>query len=360
MTLPATMNAVVFDGPYRVSLQQRPVPKIQSPDDIIVKVLAAGLCGSELHMFRGHEPVKPGFIMGHEFTGVVVATGTDVQTVKIGDKVVAPFTVSCMKCFYCKNGYSSRCVDNMLFGSERLDGAQADYVRVPFADGTVVKAPLEIDDKVLILMADIFPTGFFGARNAFSAFNAFNGVGTQDPTELTAVVIGCGPVGLCALVSALEYRPKHLFAIDSVDSRLETARGLGAEPLNFKSDPEGMIRRIKEVTDGRGADVVIEVVGQKPALRTAYEVIRPFGFISSIGVHNSDMPFTATDGYDKNVRLQMGRCPVRSVFQDALEVLVKKQHVFSFMFENIMPLSMAVPGYEMFDKMQVKKVIFQP
>ncbi|KAI2642065.1 GroES-like protein [Xylaria nigripes] len=354
MDLPATMNAVVFDGPYRVSLQQRPVPKIQSPGDIIVKVVAAGLCGSELHMFRGHERTGSGFIMGHEFTGTVVATGEGVQTVKIGDKVVAPFTVSCMNCFYCKNGYSSRCVDNLLFGSEKLDGAQADYVRVPFADGTVVKAPPEIDDKALILMADIFPTGFFGARNAF------NGLGMQDPTEATAVVIGCGPVGLCALVSALEYKPKHLFAIDSVDSRLEIARSLGAEPLNFKTDPEGMIRRIKEVTDGRGADVVIEVVGLNPALRAAYEVIRPFGFISSIGVHNSDMPFTATDGYDKNIRVQMGRCPVRSIFPDALKVLAKRQHVFSFMFEHIMPLSMAVSGYEMFDKMQVEKVIFRP
>ncbi|KAI8634810.1 GroES-like protein [Xylariaceae sp. FL1651] len=321
MELPATMNAVVFDGPYKVSLQQRPVPKIQQNGDIIVKVQAAGLCGSELHMFRGHEPAEGGFIMGHEFTGTVVAAGKDVQTVKVGDKIVAPFTVSCMDCFYCKNGYSSRCVHSMLFGSKGLDGAQAEYVRIPFADGSVMSPP-EIDDKALILMADIFPTGFFGTRNAF------NSLGAQDPTEATAVVIGCGPVGLCALVSALEYKPKHLFAIDSVGSRLELARSLGAEPLNFKTNPEGMIKRIKEVTAGRGADVVIEVVGLKPALRTAYDVIRPFGFISSIGVHNSDMPFTATDGYDKNVRVQMGRCPVRSVFPDALKVLAKKQHVF--------------------------------
>ncbi|KAI0857985.1 GroES-like protein [Xylaria cubensis] len=349
-----TMNAVVFDGPYKVSLQQRPVPKIRDDDDIVVKVLAAGLCGSELHMFRGHEPAPAGFIMGHEFTGSVVAAGKNVETVKIGDRVVAPFTVSCMKCFYCKNGYSSRCVHSLLFGSERLDGGQAQFVRVPFADGTVVKAPAEINDEALILMADIFPTGFFGARNAF------NGLGMQDPTEATAVVVGCGPVGLCALISALEYKPKHLFAIDSVDSRLEIARSLGAEPLNFKTDPEGMLKRIKEVTEGRGADVVIEVVGLKPALRTAYEVVRPFGFISSIGVHNSDMPFTATDGYDKNIRIQMGRCPVRSVFPDALKVLAKKQHMFSFMFDHIMPLSEAVSGYDMFDKMQVQKVIFKP
>ncbi|KAI1816020.1 GroES-like protein [Poronia punctata] len=354
MELPATMNAVVFDGPYKVSLQQRPVPKIQEDDDVIVKVLAAGLCGSELHMFRGLETATPGFVLGHEFAGIVVAAGKGVQTVKVGDKVVAPFTVSCMKCFYCKTGYSSRCLHAVVFGTDRLDGGQAEYVRVPIADGTVVKAPQEIDDKALLLMADIFPTGFFGTRNAFNA------LGAQDPAEATAVVIGCGPVGLCALVAALEYRPKHLFAIDGVESRLELARGLGAEPLNFKTDPQGMIRRIQEVTEGRGADVVIEVVGLKPALRTAYEVVRPFGFISSIGVHNSDMPFSATDGYDKNVRLQMGRCPVRSVFPDALRVLAKRQHMFGFMFENIMPLSEAVSGYELFDKMQVQKVIFEP
>jgi len=188
-----------------------------------------------------------------------------------------------MNCFYCKNGYSSRCLHAVVFGTERLDGGQAEYVRVPLADGTVVKAPAEIDDKALLLMADIFPTGFFGTRNAFNA------LGAQDPAEATAVVIGCGPVGLCALVAALEYKPKHLFAIDSVESRLERARGLGAESLNFKTDPQGMIRRIQEVTEGRGADVVVEAVGLKPALRTAYEVVRPFGFISSIGVHNDDV-----------------------------------------------------------------------
>lgn len=163
-------------------------------------------------------------------------------------------------------------------------------MRVPLADGTVLKAPPEIDDKALVLMADIFPTGFFGARNAFDA------LGSQEPSEATAVVIGCGPVGLCAIISALEYKPKHLFAIDSVDSRLELAKGLGAEPLNFKTDREGMMSRIKEVTDGRGADIVVEVVGLSPALRTAFDILRPFGFISSIGVHNAEVPTANLSG----------------------------------------------------------------
>ncbi|RYO79804.1 hypothetical protein DL766_006574 [Monosporascus sp. MC13-8B] len=334
MVLPSTMRAVVFDGPRKVSLQRRPVPKIQQDGDIIVRVQKAALCGSELHVYRGHERDSgSGFIMGHEFTGIVVDAGKDVKSVKIGDKVVSPFTVS---------------------WADSLIGAQAEYVRVPLADGTVVKAPPELDDEALILMADIFPTGFFGARNAFNA------LGAQKPSEATAVVIGCGPVGLCAIVSALEYKPKHLFAIDSIDSRLELAKSLGAEPLNFKTDIENMASRIREVTDGRGADIVIEVVGLSPALRMAFDILRPFGFISSIGVHNAEIPFDGHDAYGKNVRLQMGRCPVRAVFPDALEVLKKKQHLFGFMFEKFMPLSMAVSGYELFDQMKVQKVIFIP
>lgn len=224
--------------------------------------------------------------MGHEFTGTVTSIGSAVKTVQVGDKVVSPFTVSCGQCFYCDNGFSSRCVNVALFGCDKLDGGQAEYVRVPFADGTVMKAPPEISDNALILMADIFPTGFFGAKNAFKMMEP------RPASEATVVVVGCGPVGLCAVISALEYRPKHVFAVDSVDSRLELAKKLGAEPLNFAKDKEGMLRRIKEVTEGRGADAVIEVVGLSPALRTAFDLVRQFGVISSIGVHNAEVRFS--------------------------------------------------------------------
>lgn len=188
-----------------------------------------------------------------------------------------------MKCFYCKAGFTSRCDESLLLGSAKLDGAQAEYVRIPWADGTIMKAPGDINDNALILMADIFPTGFYGTRNAFS------GLGKQSPSEATAVVVGCGPVGMCAIISALEYKPKHLFAVDSVESRLELARSLGAEPLNFKTDREGLLKRIKEVTNGRGADIVVEAVGLSPALRTAFDVLRPFGTLSSVGVHNAEV-----------------------------------------------------------------------
>ena len=156
-------------------------------------------------------------------------------------------------------------------------------MRVPLADSTLFPAPSDVPDRLLVLMADIFPTGFFGARNAFKEFTA------EQASESTVVLLGCGPVGLCALVNLLDYKPKHLFAVDSVDSRLDLAKKLGAEPLNFQKDKEGLMTRIKDVTDGRGADVVVEGVGLSAALRLAFDLVRPWGIISSIGVHNEEV-----------------------------------------------------------------------
>ncbi|OMP87001.1 putative zinc-type alcohol dehydrogenase-like protein AdhB [Diplodia seriata] len=344
------MRAVVFKGPGKVAVEDRPIPTIQEPTDIVVKVDYTALCGSELHVFRGHQPSGTGFIMGHEFTGTVDEVGKDVKTVQKGDKIVSPFTVSCGQCFYCKKGFSSRCEKCLLLGCAALDGAQAEYVRVPLADSTVMKAPPDIEENKLVLMADIFPTGYFAAANAFSS------LAKDDIADATVVVIGCGPVGLCALINAVDYKPKHLFAVDSIEDRLNLAKSLGAEPLNFQTDREGLDKRIKEVTEGRGADVVIEVVGLSPALKLGFDILRPWGIISSVGVHNGE---ASNQGYGKNLRVQMGRCPVRSIFPQALEALQRKQHLLGFMADKIMPLSDAVEGYDLFDKMKAQKVIFQ-
>lgn len=238
-------------------------------------------------------------------------------------------------------------------------------------------------------MADIYPTGFFAASNGFKEYTK------EQATDLTVVVIGCGPVGLLAIINALEYKPKHLLAVDSVEPRLELAKKLGAEPWNFLTDREGLDKRVKELTDGRGADVVIEVVGLSPALRTAFDLLRPWGTISSVGVHNAEVsvclmivvtrlwpdsngyqiPWSGNEAYGKNLKLQMGRCPVRSVFPQALEALKRNQHLLGsvilsllssqaniirrFMADKIMPLSEAVEGYDLFDKMKAQKVIFE-
>jgi len=257
--------------------------------------------------------------MGHEFTGEVVELGEDVKKFKKGDKIVTPFTTSCGECFYCKHGFTSRCAKSQLYGSAVLDGGQSEYARIPLADSTAVIAPPGIDEKKLVLMADIFPTGYF------AAMNAFKGLEHADIWESTVVLIGCGPVAMCALVNALEYRPKHLIAIDSVPERLERAKTLGAEPWNFKEDMEGLQKRVKELTDGRGADIAIECVGHSDALKLGFDLLRPWGVISSIGVHNGEIPWTGNQAYGKNLRIQMGRCPVRSLFERSLNMLEKNQ-----------------------------------
>lgn len=348
-----TMKAVIFKGPHKVAIEDRPIPQIKEPSDVIVKVNYTALCGSELHVFRGHQPSGTDFIMGHEFTGHISEVGSDVKSFKKGDLVVSPFTTSCGSCFYCKQGFSSRCEKCQLFGSAVLDGGQAEYVRIPLAESTVMKAPEGVKENALVLMADIFPTGYFAALNAFKLLTE------EQVRESTVVLLGLGPVGLCALVNALDYKPKHLLAVDSVDSRLKLAENLGAEPWNFQTDREGLDKRIKEVTQGRGADVVIEVVGLSPALKLGFELLRPWGIISSVGVHNGEIPWSGNQAYGKNLRIQMGRCPVRSIFPEALEKLKQKQHLLDFMSDKIMPLSQAVEGYDIFDKMQAQKVVFE-
>ncbi|KAF8470595.1 chaperonin 10-like protein [Kalaharituber pfeilii] len=348
-----TMKAVVFHGPYKIAVEERPMPDIVDDTDAIVKVTYTALCGSELHVFRGHQPSDTGFIMGHEFTGHIIKIGSAVQNFTIGDKVVSPFTTSCGNCFYCKLGYTSRCEKGLLFGCSKLDGGQAEYVRVPLADGTLLKTPEGIPEETVVLMADIFPTGYFAASNAFQHIPSL-----LHPTA-TIALIGCGPVGLCALISALSFRPKKIFAIDCVPSRLSIARSLGAEPLNFAAlTPEALRAHVLEATDGRGVDAVMEVVGNAGALRTAYELIRPFGMISSVGVHNGEIPISGAEMFAKNVRVQFGRCPVRAMFPKSLELLKEKHGLLGFMADKIMPLTEAEEGYELFDKMMVQKVIF--
>jgi threonine dehydrogenase-like Zn-dependent dehydrogenase len=154
---------------------------------------------------------------------------------------------------------------------------------VPLADGTVIKKAPNIDDKNLPLMADVFPTGFFEASNSFKLLTP------EQISKLTVVVVGCGPVGLCAKIAAANFKPKHLFAVDSIDSRLDLAKGLGAEPLNFQTKKAEMHERIRNITEGRGADVVIEVVGLSRALRIAFDLLCPWDIISSIGIRNGEV-----------------------------------------------------------------------
>ena len=195
-----------------------------------------------------------------------------------GDKVVVPFYTACGDCFFCVRGQASRCSKGELFGNSApantIDGGQAEYVRVPLVDSTCVSAPKDIPEEMLVLMADIFPTGYFAASRFLK------NLPDRDRKEFTVVCIGCGPVGLCAITCALTMVDK-VIAIDSVQERLDEAKKLGAEVINLNDDP---IPKVKEASGGRGADVVIECVGHSDAWQLAFDMIRPWGQISSIGV----------------------------------------------------------------------------
>ncbi|KAJ5292100.1 hypothetical protein N7478_001351 [Penicillium angulare] len=328
------MQSVVFKGPFQVAIEERPVPKIESPSDAIVKVHYTALCGSELHVYRGHQPSGPGFIMGHEFMGEIYETGSAMRNFKKGDHAIAAFTTSCGNCFYCNRSMSSRCIESKLFGSPVLDGGHAEFVRVPNADATLAPVPDGIDKAKLVFMADIFPTGYF------AAYNAFKGIPQEEIESSTVVLLGCGPVGLFALANAQSYKPKNLIAVDKVDSRLEKAKDFGAEAWNIK-DEEALRERVKKLTDSRGADIVIEVVGHADALRAGFDILRPFGRLSSVGVHNEAVPWSGFEAYSKNLTMETGRCPARSIFPNALKSFREYQDRFDFMAADIRPLSEA-------------------
>jgi len=354
--IPKTMKAVVVKGPYEIVVEEREVP-VPGEGEVLCKVTISALCGSDLHIYRGHQPLpKFDFIMGHEFTGVVASIGSGVKNFKVGDKVVSPFTVSCGECFYCKRGWTSRCDQSKLFGSPILEGGQAEWCKVPLADSTLFHAPTDVADENLILMCDILPTGFFAAKNAWSMLNE------EERKDSVAVVVGCGPVGLCAITAATE-RFSKVYAIDSVPERLEEASRHGAQPINLTSKSPTPEELIKSATNGRGADVVLEIVGAPDALQLAIDLIRPGGVVASAGLHTHDINLKGLQLYNKNIRFQFGRCPARALFPEALELLRKvtkasSPNVFDSFVQKKVKLEDAPEYYKLFNDRKVGKTVF--
>ncbi len=248
--------------------------------------------------------------------GTIHSVGSAIKNFKKGDKVVSPFTTCCGNvhppgeedCFFCARNQTGRCPQARCFGSDVLDGAQAEYVRVELADSTLYEAPTSVPEECLVLMADIAPTGYFVAENAYKMLNEH-----ERNNETTAVVIGCGPVGLCAVTAAKRFFTK-VYALDMIADRLEEAKKHGATDA-FNLSEGDIAAKIKELTGGRGADVALEVVGAAPALYTAVSLVRNFGVVSSCGIHTQPVTMQGLDLYNKNLRFQFGRCPVRAVFE---------------------------------------------
>lgn len=357
------MKAVVFHGPKDVRVEERPTPTIENETDVIVKVELLGLCGTDLHLYRGHISGPTNSIIGHEFTGKVVATGDEVSKFSVGDNVIAVFTIQCGKCYYCTHGLLGNCVHTNTFGKIGLDGGQAEYVRVPYADHTLIKKPTSGgDDSVYVLMADIFITGYYGVKKIRDFLNveAAHGAEATLVEDAHILQLGCGPVGLCALRVLKYFGFKNVVCVDSVVERLEEAKKLGAsEVINFETQPDALKKVFSDKLDGIGFDAVLEVVGAPLALRTAYDNVRRNGFISLIGMAHGPLPFEGLECYVKNINILFGRCHAASLFEEALVIFEELKPGFSeFVDYRVNGLEKAPETFEKFDRHEFKKAVF--
>lgn len=334
------MNAITFQGVETLAFQEVDDPVLETPEDVVVAVDAAGLCGSDLHPYFGRETgLDRWTVMGHEFVGRVVETGSAVTTLKKGQRVVAPFTTSCGICVYCRMGLTARCEKGQLFGwiqdGRGLHGGQAQYVRVPLAASTLVPVPAGLDDAVALLAGDILSTALFGASLA-----------AVEAGDLV-VVVGCGPVGLLAIRAALERGARHVVAVDPVPSRRALAVLFGAEAVcPREGDPRAAV---EEHSEGRGADCAIEAVGSRESTRLAADLLRAGGSIGAVGVHTeSDFALAPGELYDRNLRYAAGRCSARHYLPAALALAERDADLLRHLVSHRLPLRRGVEAYRRF------------
>ena len=336
------VKALTFHGVADVRLESVPDPELELPGDALVRVERSAICGSDLHVVHGRERgLDAGTVLGHEFLGTILEVGAEVGRFRRGDRVVSPFSTSCGACLTCRRGLTSRCERGQLFGwveaGEGLQGAQAELVRVPLADSTLLEVPPDASVDLALLAGDVLATGFFCAEAG--------GLGPGD----SACVLGCGPIGLVSVLAAYELGAETVFAVDSVPERLALAERHGARAIPLELDDP--VERIRAATDGRGVDVVLEAVGSPAAARLALEVVRPGGTISAAGVHTEEhFAFSPTEAYDKNLTYRTGRCPARAYAPRMLSWGMKKADELAAIISHHLPLTQGVRAYEIFDR----------
>ncbi|MEM7244329.1 MAG: alcohol dehydrogenase catalytic domain-containing protein [Acidobacteriota bacterium] len=336
------MRALTFHDVGDVHCETVPDPELRGDDEAIVRVTRTAICGSDLHVYRGGETgLDAGTILGHEFVGEIVELGPAVQGLSQGDLVVSPFSTSCGACFYCTNELPSRCEKGELYGwveqGEGLHGAQAELVRVPLASSTLVRVPDDLDPGLALLTGDVLATGTFCAELA--------GVGPG----MTVAVLGCGPVGLLAVLASCRRQADRVLAVDDVPERLALAERFGAEPVDRSAvDP---IEHAQGLTAGRGVDAVLECVGSEGATRLGVDLVRPGGTLAAVGVHvEAGFAFSPGEAYDKNLTYRAGRCPARRHVEQLLPVVRERADDLRALLTHELPLSDGVGAYEMFDQ----------
>lgn len=286
------MKALVYQGPGKKALEDRSKPEIQAPTDAVVKIVRTTICGTDLHILKGDVPTcKPGRILGHEGVGIVEAVGSAVSEFHPGDHVIVSCISSCGKCEYCRRGMYSHCVHGGWILGNTIDGTQAEYVRIPFADTSLYHIPVGSDEEALVMLSDILPTGFeCGVLN-----------GKVQPGS-TIAIVGAGPIGMATLLTAQFYSPAKIIMVDFDDNRLETALRFGATSAVNNKDGKA-VDEILAITDGRGVDTAIEAVGVPASFVTCEDIVAPGGIIANIGVHGVKADLHLEKLWDRNIAI---------------------------------------------------------
>lgn len=286
------MKALVYQGPGKKTLLERPKPRIVAPGDAIIRILKTTICGTDLHILKGDVPsCESGRILGHEGVGVVDSVGGAVTTFKPGDRVLISCISSCGKCFYCRKQMYSHCTTGGWILGNKIDGTQAEFVRIPHADTSLYPLPDGVEEDALVMLSDILPTGFeCGVLN-----------GKVQPGG-TVGIVGSGPIGLAALLTAQFYAPAQIIMIDLDDGRLATAKKFGATATINSADGHAA-EAVLELTGGRGVDTAIEAVGVPGTFELCEKIIAPGGVIANVGVHGTKVDLHLENLWDRNISI---------------------------------------------------------
>lgn len=286
------MKALVYQGPGKKAVEERPKPEISAPTDAIVRIVKTTICGTDLHILKGDVPTcAPGRILGHEGVGVIDKVGAAVTAFQVGDRVIVSCISSCGKCDYCRRGMYSHCVNGGWILGNKIDGTQAEFVRTPFADTSLYHIPDGAEEDALVMLSDILPTGFeCGVLN-----------GKVQPGS-TVAIVGAGPIGLAALLTAQFYSPAEIIVIDLDAKRLEVASRFGATKTIDNTDGKA-VEKIMALTNGRGVDTAIEAVGVPASFITCEDIVAPGGIIANVGVHGVKVDLHLERLWDRNISI---------------------------------------------------------
>ena len=344
------MRAVTFQAPGEVRLDDVPEPELLAADDAIVRVEATGICGSDLHIYHGRVQIEPGFVIGHEFVGEVIAAGDEVTRVAVGDRVLGTYGTACGKCFFCRREEFHKCDEARVYGHGAtlgsLQGAQAEQVLVPHANLTLRKVPEGLSDDVALFAGDVMGTGFHAIDSRPLAEGE------------TAAILGLGPVGLCAVQAAFAAGASEVVAIDTVEDRLKMAQSFGATPVHLtEQDPRA---EVKKLTEGRGVELAVEAVGHPEALDLALRLARKAGTVSVTGVYAERVEVHMGVLWIKALTLTSGHANVIKHLDRVLELLSARKLDPSPLVTHHMKLDEAPEAYRVYDNREALKIVLTP